>query len=170
MSDELIIRQCAPTLAGIKTGSLFPCRYESLSQLMDDVRNLNRRLVSKGLSVLPMRCENGSALLYVYRPRRLQKDLSGELAQKLLQEAGYPCGGRRSSLTKWVCSSAIRRRTWQASSPITPVAANAPASGKSTATRRAPSGCFMPSKPARQTTAAICAPARRWRSLWWLSE
>lgn len=31
MSDELIIRQCAPTLAGIKTGSLFPCRYESLS-------------------------------------------------------------------------------------------------------------------------------------------
>ncbi len=102
MSDELIIRQCAPTLAGIKTGSLFPCRYESLSQLMDDVRNLNRRLVSKGLSVLPMRCENGSALLYVYRPRRLQKDLSGELAQKLLQEAGYPCGGSAICVTRLV--------------------------------------------------------------------
>ena len=102
MSDELIIRQCAPTLAGIKTGSLFPCRYESLSQLMDDVRNLNRRLVSKGLSVLPMRCENGSALLYVYRPRRLQKDLSGELAQKRLQEAGYPCGGSAICVTRLV--------------------------------------------------------------------
>ena len=25
MSEELMVRQCAPTLAGIKTGSLFPC-------------------------------------------------------------------------------------------------------------------------------------------------
>lgn len=102
MSDELIIRQCAPTLAGIKTGSLFPCRYESRSQFMDDVRNLNRRLVPKGLCVLPMRCENGSALLYVYRPRRLKKDLSGELAQKLLQDAGYPCGGSAICVTRLV--------------------------------------------------------------------
>ena len=35
MSDEMIVRQCAPTLAGIKTGSLFPCPYESRTQLMD---------------------------------------------------------------------------------------------------------------------------------------
>lgn len=102
MSDELIVRQCAPTLAGIKTGSLFPCRYESRSQLMDDVRSLNRRLVPKGLCVLPMRCENGSALLYVYRPCRLKKDLSGELAQKLLQDAGYPCGGSAICVTRLV--------------------------------------------------------------------
>ena len=100
MSDELIVRQCAPTLAGIKTGSLFPCRYESRSQFMDDVRNLNRRLVPKGLCVLPMRCENGNALLYVYRPCRLKKDLSGELAQKLLQDAGYPCGGSAICVTR----------------------------------------------------------------------
>lgn len=102
MSDELIVRQCAPTLAGIKTGSLFPCRYESRSQFMDDVRSLNRRLVPKGLCVLPMRCENGSALLYVYRPGRLKKDLSGELAQKLLQDAGYPCGGSAICVTRLV--------------------------------------------------------------------
>ena len=25
MSEEMVVRQCAPTLAGIKTGSLFPC-------------------------------------------------------------------------------------------------------------------------------------------------
>ena len=35
MSDEMIGRLCAPTLAGIKTGSLFPCPYESRAQLMD---------------------------------------------------------------------------------------------------------------------------------------
>jgi len=72
MSDEMIVRQCAPTLAGIKTGSLFPCPYESRTQLMDEIRAMNHMLVPKGLCMLPVRCEGGSALLYVYRPGRLQ--------------------------------------------------------------------------------------------------
>ena len=67
MSDEMIVRQCAPTLAGIKTGSLFPCPYESRTQLMDEIRAMNHMLVPKGLCMLPVRCEGGSALLYVYR-------------------------------------------------------------------------------------------------------
>lgn len=29
MSEEILIRQGAPTLAGIKTGSLFPCPCEN---------------------------------------------------------------------------------------------------------------------------------------------
>ena len=29
MSEETVVRQCAPTLAGIKTGSLIPCPYDS---------------------------------------------------------------------------------------------------------------------------------------------
>ena len=33
MSEERLIRQCAPTLAGIKTGSLFPCPYETLEAM-----------------------------------------------------------------------------------------------------------------------------------------
>ena len=45
MSDEMIVRQCAPTLAGIKTGSLFPCPYESRTQLMDEIRAMNHMLV-----------------------------------------------------------------------------------------------------------------------------
>lgn len=28
-AEETVVRQCAPTLAGIKTGSLFPCPYQS---------------------------------------------------------------------------------------------------------------------------------------------
>ena len=93
MSDEMIVRQCAPTLAGIKTGSLFPCPYESRAQLMDEIRAMNRMLVPKGLCMLPVRCEGGSALLYVYRPGRLQQDLQDDLAQRLLQKAGYSQGG-----------------------------------------------------------------------------
>lgn len=102
MSEEMLVRQCAPTLAGIKTGSLFPCRYDSRDELMDDIRRLNRMLVPKGLCMLPVRCEGGSALLYVYRPGRLQRDLKDDLAQRLLSDAGYPCGGSALCVSRLV--------------------------------------------------------------------
>ena len=43
MSEEILIRQGAPTLAGIKTGSLFPCPCEDREALLSDIRQLNRR-------------------------------------------------------------------------------------------------------------------------------
>lgn len=102
MSDELVVRQCAPTLAGIKTGSLFPCRYDSRAQLMDEIRRMNRILVPKGLCMLPVRCENGSALLYLYRPDHLRRDLENDLARQVLSNAGYPCGTSTMCVTRLV--------------------------------------------------------------------
>mgnify|MGYP003243178306 CR=1 FL=1 len=55
MSEEMVVRQCAPTLAGIKTGSLFPCPCTDRDALLDEVRQLNRRLSPKGLCLLPLR-------------------------------------------------------------------------------------------------------------------
>ena len=49
MSEEILVRQGAPTLAGIKTGSLFPCPCEDREALLSDIRKLNRRLSLKGL-------------------------------------------------------------------------------------------------------------------------
>ena len=89
MSDELVVRCCAPTLAGIKTGSIFSCPYESEKRLFDEIRGLNRRLVPAGLRVLPLRWREGKALLYVFRPACLRRDLTGEDAQRLLRENGY---------------------------------------------------------------------------------
>ena len=40
MSEELVIRQAAPTLAGIKTGSLFPCPCEDKAALLAEIRDL----------------------------------------------------------------------------------------------------------------------------------
>ena len=68
MSEEMVVRQCAPTLAGIKAGSLFPCPCTDRDALLDEVRQLNRRLSPKGLCLLPLRFTEGSALLYLYRP------------------------------------------------------------------------------------------------------
>ena len=56
MAEEILIRQGAPTLAGIKTGSLFPCPCEDREALLADIRKLNRRLSPKGLCLpLPRR-------------------------------------------------------------------------------------------------------------------
>ena len=38
MSEENVVRLCAPTLAGIKTGSLFPCPYENRETLLMEIR------------------------------------------------------------------------------------------------------------------------------------
>lgn len=91
MSEELIVRHCSPTLAGLKTGSLFPARFTDENELRNTVRSLNHMLLKKGLRVLPLRYRNGTGLIYVYRPAHLQNDLQDEAAAALLAECGY-CG------------------------------------------------------------------------------
>ena len=87
MSEEILIRQGAPTLAGIKTGSLFPCPCEDHEALMTDIRRMNRRLSPKGLCLLPLRFLPGQALLYLYRPAGLRRDLRDVQASELLRQA-----------------------------------------------------------------------------------
>lgn len=89
MSDEMLIRHCSPTLAGIKTGSLFRCSYSTKDELHSYLSMVNRRLVRKGLRVLPLRAEAGCALIYVFRPEKLGEDLSHSTAARLLRERNY---------------------------------------------------------------------------------
>ena len=93
MSEENLVRQCAPTLAGIKTGTIFPVPFEDLDSLTMEIRELNRILVPKGLRLLPLRYQDQKALLYLYRPSELRKDLKDQLAEALLADAGYPDKG-----------------------------------------------------------------------------
>ena len=95
MSEEILVRQGAPTLAGIKTGSLFPCPCEDREDLLADIRRLNRRLSPKGLCLLPLRFLPGQALLYLYRPAGLRRDLLDAQASALLRRAGYGDGCAR---------------------------------------------------------------------------
>lgn len=92
MSEDHLIRYCAPTLAGIKTGSLFSCPCTSIEELRKTIRHLNKRLSSKGLRILPLRFSDSKALMYVYRPSGLRQDLSRESALRLLKENGYCTG------------------------------------------------------------------------------
>ena len=100
MSEEMLVRCCAPTLAGIKTGSMFSCDYESREQMTEELRTLNRTLSKSGMCILSLRYHNGKALLYLFRPASLQEDMKNRAAREILDEAGYQ--GNR-------CGECIRR-------------------------------------------------------------
>ena len=51
MSEEMVVRQAAPTLAGIKTGSLFPCPCAEKDVLLGEIRAFNRRYLSRAAAV-----------------------------------------------------------------------------------------------------------------------
>ena len=91
MTEDHLIRHCAPTLAGIKTASLFTCNYEEKERILDSIRRMNQRLRVKGLRVLPLRFSDKKALIYLYRPTKLSADLEDAVAAKILHQCGYSC-------------------------------------------------------------------------------
>ena len=54
MSEELLVRHCAPTLAGLKTANLFACRFSDGDALRRCLCCWNRRLMKK-LAAAPRR-------------------------------------------------------------------------------------------------------------------
>ncbi len=92
MLEETIVRLCAPTLAGIKTGSLISCTFPAQEDMRCAVCRINRSLAKKGLRILPLRSRNGRTLLYLYRPSQLCRDLRDSAVCQLLRERGYCMG------------------------------------------------------------------------------
>ena len=89
MTEELIVRHCSPTLAGLKTGNMFTCPYTDKEELLNEIRKINKCLESKGLRLVPLNTLKKRMLLYLYRPSKLQKDFSMKPVEKILKEHGY---------------------------------------------------------------------------------
>lgn len=104
MSEDTVIRHGAPTLAGMKTGNLFPCFFSSPQALAEELRAMNRVLVPRGLRLVPLRREKGRALLYLFRPAALSRDLAQGEVRRLLRQAGY------RDLGQGACLAELRRR------------------------------------------------------------
>ena len=89
MVEERIVEQCAPTLAGIKCGSLFRTRSD-IAEIASEVELMNRRLNPLGVMVTTFRPSGCGTLVYVYR-----KDLLSLISEKdnrsirLLSDLGY---------------------------------------------------------------------------------
>ena len=102
MSNETLVRCCAPTMACLKTGNMFSCAFDSRKQMTEELRYLNQRLRKKGLRILPLRWRDGKALLYLYRPKLLERDLRDPLSRKLLLECGYTCENANDCLARLI--------------------------------------------------------------------
>lgn len=66
MSEDMIVRHCSPTLAGLKTGNMFSCWFSDVTEMRDTLRRLNHLLGKKGLRIVPLRFKKNQALVYVY--------------------------------------------------------------------------------------------------------
>ena len=89
MSEDQIVRNCAPTLAGIKTGSLFNVSISSDSDFRHDIVLFNRAMRDKGVRIIPLKVSEKYALIYLYRPDMLEHDLKDPLAASILERYGY---------------------------------------------------------------------------------
>ena len=89
--EAVLIRQCAPTLAGMKPGSIFCFKHSSPEVSRRKACQWNEQLAPFGLAVqiLLERPETGSVIVYVYHPNHLKRLLSGPAYQRFLSEAGY---------------------------------------------------------------------------------
>lgn len=89
MSEYSIIKNCSPTLAGIKTGNLFCVTYQNDNEKTEVLRKWNKMFLKKGLRVVPFENKYGGELVYIYRISRLSEDLSQTAARRILTERGY---------------------------------------------------------------------------------
>ncbi len=87
--EERIVEFCSPTLAGIKTGSLFSYGFYEYKQFENSLRSIKSVLIKKGIEAIPIRCSKQRALIYIFRPSFLEKDFSDKDVSRLLFEFGY---------------------------------------------------------------------------------
>ena len=102
MSDDLILEHGAPTLAGLKTGNLIACPYQSRSGVREDLRRLNRVLTGKGLRMIPLKYMEKRVLIYIYRPKMLAEDLEDPLCRKILAQYGYESCGESQCIRRLI--------------------------------------------------------------------
>lgn len=89
MSEETIIKNCSPTLAGLKTANLFSCAYENKEELLRQVEEIRRILLKKGVDIKILRIRKSTALVYVYRPMLLKKSICRGEIMDFLDKRGY---------------------------------------------------------------------------------
>ena len=104
MSEDTVIRHGAPHPGGDENGEPLPLFLLLPQALAEEPRAMNRVLVPRGLQLVPLRREKGRALLYLFRPAALSRDLAQEEVRRLLRQAGY------RDLGQGACLAELRRR------------------------------------------------------------
>ena len=87
--ENMIVKYCSPTLAGIKTANMFSCCFSDKKELCGRISYFNSLFCKKGLRLMPLQIKGKRALLYLYRPAHLLRDLKNSMTCRILRELGY---------------------------------------------------------------------------------
>jgi hypothetical protein len=87
--EEYLIGNCSPTLASLKTGSLFCAGYTSWEEMQYQLEYWNQALESKGVFLTVLRRSPSRALVYLCRKSHLLRDLQQKDIQAFLKKQGY---------------------------------------------------------------------------------
>lgn len=107
--EKYMIEQGAPTLASLKTGTLFCVDTTEPGELLRQIGLWNSRLRDKGVSITLLRYNGHRALVYMYRHSQLRRDLETAGAAELLAQCGYASAEPEYAIERLrerLCSSA----------------------------------------------------------------
>ena len=99
MSEEQVVRNC-PHLGGAENRKPVRLPLRNREDLLDFLRSPEPAAWEERCPGSPLRIRQGRALIYLYRPARLEKDLSCASCEALLSEFGYNCRGGSRCLTR----------------------------------------------------------------------
>ena len=96
--EEMMVEQCAPTLAGVKPANLFRCADHAA--LYKSVYEWNEKLQPHGVRIrILKRCRKTDAcLIYVFRKDQLMRALEQQGTVDFLKENGYDMSGDMESV------------------------------------------------------------------------
>ncbi|MDY4575937.1 MAG: DUF3793 family protein [Intestinibacter sp.] len=89
MFQAKLIKFCSPTLAGFKTGNLFKFKNKYNICVDNILKEYNKNYSKKGVFFFKVFEKNDYALIYVYRPNYLLRDLSSPKSSEFLKLYGY---------------------------------------------------------------------------------
>lgn len=87
--EEMLIEHCAPTLANLKMASLFRYFLNEGEDIEEYLNRWNMKMKEKGIVLTCLKkCEN-TALIYVYRIKKLEQEIDKLEIQNFLKSYGY---------------------------------------------------------------------------------
>ena len=98
--EKYLVEQCAPTLASLKTGTMFGVIEDDVQALTRQVAEWQAMLAPKGLVLTILRYRRGRALIYMGRVSQLERDLSSPGAEELLGRCGYERSGPGRAISR----------------------------------------------------------------------
>lgn len=98
-----LVNHCAPTLASLKTGSLFNAVHGAEEAVEQQVEELNRQLGPRGIRMEIVRRGQLGSLIYVFRPKHLGEELSRPAVSEFLSRYGYEEDGEVENAVCRLC-------------------------------------------------------------------